>query len=366
MADSKNILFIGAPPPPYHGQAVITQIVFETEFASIKPTFYEARFSEELSSVGGFSFKKLRVLLQVWFTMVKYVIKESNPELYYCAGSANTVPFLRDVILLVTVGKLFKKRFIHYHSGGLPEWLTEKSWRSILGKRAYGGGSTTSIACSRFVDVPEGGLGVRELPNGLSVPLPKLTCSDNEATTFLYVGGLRETKGLRVLLKAAENLKKKEAAFHLNIAGEWVSEEEKRICLEGVSKELLNGNVSFLGRLTGDDKWKVFNEASVFVFPTFYESENMPLVVIEALGSGLPVISTNWRSIPSLVMEGKTGFLVNPQDDSALAERMEWTINNSDQIESMRSEARAQYEQYYSEEAFKSNLRKILGDSIES
>lgn len=359
MSQKKNMLFIGSPPPPYHGQAVITGIVFETGFSNIDATFYKARFSEELSSVGGFSVKKLLVLLRVWMRMLTYAVRKKKPRLYYCAGSANTVPFLRDVILLGTVGKLFNNRYIHYHSGGLPEWLGEKSWRKVLGKWCYDGKSI-SIACSRYVEVPLGNGNVMELPNGLEVPELVKREEGDGPTRFLYVGALRETKGVRVLLEAAQQMAGER--FELDIVGEWVSEKEERNCLSVVSEGMLDEKVNFLGRLTGEDKWEAFQRADVFVFPTFYESENMPLVIIEALGCGLPVISTHWRSIPNLVQDGETGFLVAPRDAERLAEKMRWSLENKGMLEDMRGKARSAYEQHYSVQAFQSNLKVILGD----
>lgn len=356
----KNILFVGSPPPPYHGQAVITGIVFETEFSSIDPTFYEARFSEELSAVGGVSLKKVGVLLRTWGTMLTYALLHKRPELYYCAGSAHTVPFLRDVLLLNTVGKLFKKRYIHYHSGGLPAWLADKAWRKVLGNWCYGGRSV-SIACSRFVEVPIGDGNVQELPNGLEVPGLSRIKPEDGRFRFLYVGALRETKGVKVLLEAAEKLAGQN--FEVSIVGEWVSNEEKLRCLAGVSDEFIEQHVRFRGRLTGEDKWEAFRESDTFVFPTFYESENMPLVVIEALGSGLPVISTHWRGIPRLIQDGVTGFLVEPENKAALTEKLAWCMRNTKRLDVMRDSARKAYESSYSVEAFQENLRMILGDA---
>ena len=362
----KKMLFVGSPPPPYHGQAIITQIVFETEFASIDPMFYTARFSEELSDVGGVSLKKLLVLVKCWWVMLIYALGNRKAELYYCAGSAYMVPFFRDILLLGTVGKLFKKRYVHYHSGGLPSWLAESKWRDKLGKWIYDGTRSQSIACSNNVEVPSGNNFIMELPNGLEVPESSIETRTSDAKLkFLYVGALRETKGVMVLLEAVKVLVNKgyTNSFTLEVMGEWISASEKEKCEQVlVENESLVEYVNYLGRVTGDAKWNVFSEVDVFVFPTFYESENMPLVVIEALGSGLPVISTNWRSIPGLVEQEVTGFLVEPKNVTELAERMEWFLNNREKVLSLGSSARSIYEQKYSKKAFQKRLREILGD----
>jgi glycosyltransferase involved in cell wall biosynthesis len=55
----------------------------------------------------------------------------------------------------------------------------------------------------------------------------------------------------------------------------------------------------------------------VFCFPSFFNSEAFPVVLLEALACGLPIVSTRWRGIPSIVDDGECGLLVEPRDDQA-------------------------------------------------
>jgi glycosyltransferase involved in cell wall biosynthesis len=74
--------------------------------------------------------------------------------------------------------------------------------------------------------------------------------------------------------------------------------------------------------LVGEAKWAAYARAEVLCLPTFFEAEALPLVVIEAMSIGLPVVATRWRGIPSLIDDSRTGYLVEVRDPEALAERL--------------------------------------------
>jgi glycosyltransferase involved in cell wall biosynthesis len=64
----------------------------------------------------------------------------------------------------------------------------------------------------------------------------------------------------------------------------------------------------------------LYQSANVFAFSTFYE--NLPFAVLEALSSGLPVVTTNVGGIPEMIEDGKNGFLVQPFNAKQLADRI--------------------------------------------
>ncbi len=72
--------------------------------------------------------------------------------------------------------------------------------------------------------------------------------------------------------------------------------------------------------------------ANVFVLPSVPEAEggmdNLPTVIMEAMATGLPVVSTRIGGIPEMVIDNETGFLVRPDDPVALADAIEKVIND--------------------------------------
>jgi glycosyltransferase involved in cell wall biosynthesis len=114
------------------------------------------------------------------------------------------------------------------------------------------------------------------------------------------------------------------------------------------------------GPLTGDDKWRNFARADVFCLPTYYEREGMPLVVLEAMQFSLPVVATRWRGIPSMVRDGRTGFLVPVHDSVATADRLEQLVRNPDLRRTLGAAARAEFERNFTLQVFAARIEQAL------
>ena len=122
---------------------------------------------------------------------------------------------------------------------------------------------------------------------------------------FVSVGRLCEQKGQLVLVQAAAKLHREGRLFELVLVGDGPMrhEIEKLIDSSGLS-----ATVRITGWASGDEVHREIKAARAFVLPSF--AEGLPVVIMEALGSGRPVISTYVAGIPELVQEGKSGWLV--------------------------------------------------------
>ncbi len=90
----------------------------------------------------------------------------------------------------------------------------------------------------------------------------------------------------------------------------------------------LSGMVEVTGPKYGDDKFREFQNADIFVFPTYYEV--FGLVILEAMQFSLPVVSTLEGGIPDIVVENETGFLVEPQNPYMLADKLAVLLNDKE------------------------------------
>jgi glycosyltransferase involved in cell wall biosynthesis len=151
----------------------------------------------------------------------------------------------------------------------------------------------------------------------LAIDKPK-TASPEEIV--LFVGGLAHKKGVFDILKAApvvvSCLRDTRFLFAGKAESASVREEIERLSVEGQ----LNESVEFLGVVTGKEKLELFQRATLFVLPSY--GENLPYALLEAMSTGLPVITTPVGAIPEIVEDGKNGFLIEPGDCEALADRI--------------------------------------------
>lgn len=166
---------------------------------------------------------------------------------------------------------------------------------------------TTLVDKSLLMDVNE--TSIRDKFNGL-----------NEAPlNLLFLSRIERRKGIYELLKAFKNIqvsKDNQNKLYINICGDGSEEERVRqwIDVEGLT------NIRYSGFVSGLEKKQVFESAHAFVFPSY--GEGMPNAVLEAMGFGLPVITTPVGGVVDFFQPGQNGYFVTVQDASDLEEKL--------------------------------------------
>lgn len=140
---------------------------------------------------------------------------------------------------------------------------------------------------------------------------------------ILSIATLQPQKGHAVLVAAARRLLDRGIAFRVRMVGEG----EERPALEAaIAAAGLTGQVVLLGRQPRDRVAALLGEADVVVQPSIVlpsgKTEGIPVALMEALASGVPVVATAVSGVPELVEDGVTGRLVPPGDDEALADAL--------------------------------------------
>ena len=138
---------------------------------------------------------------------------------------------------------------------------------------------------------------------------------------IVFVGRLVRNKGLHVLLKAFMNLLKEAKDAKLAIVGE---ETKTTLKQDKVFEELmgmikkfnLHKSVKLVGKATEEDLPKIYAAADLVVLPSLMEGFGM--VLLEAMATAKPCVATQVGGIPEVVIDGKTGILVPPNDSLEL------------------------------------------------
>jgi colanic acid/amylovoran biosynthesis glycosyltransferase len=148
------------------------------------------------------------------------------------------------------------------------------------------------------------------------VPAPRIRGSD-DPLRVLCVGRLVPEKGQAILLQAIAELRGQRHACELILLGDGPEREG----LEQLTQELEISDVTrFLGAVGQDEIHEWFDWADLFCLPTF--AEGLPVVIMEAMASGVPVVTTRITGIPELIEHGHTGLLVPPGRPEAIAQAL--------------------------------------------
>jgi len=147
----------------------------------------------------------------------------------------------------------------------------------------------------------------------------------------LFVGQLTPRKGVDYMLRALA---------HVNINCVIVGDGHERGRLMSLAKSLrISNRVSFTGAVPFEVLRRLYADASFFVFPS--AAEGMPLTILEAMSSGLPVIATNIPGTDEVVTENHNGFLVPPCDVEALRSRIQVLTDDCKSCKKMGDNARS-------------------------
>lgn len=143
--------------------------------------------------------------------------------------------------------------------------------------------------------------------------------------TILYVGRLVPEKGQAVLLEAVARLREEGRDVRVKLAGEG----ELRPHLEELCREAgIDDRVAFLGPVSQERIRDLYAEAAIFCLPSF--AEGVPVVLMEAMAMGLPVVTTRIAGIPELVEDGVGGVVVAPGRADELAGRIAALLDDPD------------------------------------
>lgn len=362
-----KILFILHIPPPVHGAAMVGQYIKESKLINEN---FECRYlnlgtSISVDEIGKGGFLKLkRYLILLWRTI--FVLGGFKPDLVYLTLTAKGVGFYKDAVVAI-IAKLFGKKIVyHFHNKGVS--TRQKNWfDNVLYKIVFRNASVILLSKHLYYDIKKYVKieKVHYCHNGIpgEAHFKEDVEADKMAPQLLFLSNLIISKGILVVLKACKILKNNNTSFTcLFIGGEGdmnAQEFNQEVRNLGLEKEVKYG-----GRKYGKDKAKVYKSSDIFLLPTFYENECFPLVLLEAMDFGLPVISTKEAGIPDILEDGITGFLIPKQNEITLAEKLEFLLKNEKLRETMGENGRKRFVANFTIEAFEKRFTNVMEEIL--
>ena len=375
-----KLLVFAHTPPPHHGQSYMVQLMLagfggdqrrgrarpavSGPQASLGIECYHVntRLSQKLEDIGDLRLGKLFLLLGYCLQAIWCRFRYGVKNFYYIPAPGKRSALYRDWVVMLICRPFFKRVILHWHAAGLAKWLEmvvtirSRSLTYRLMKQV-----DLSIVLSKYNRADAEKLfsrQVRVVSNGIPDPCPQFahevlprrkarsaarrkllagatlepadlndTGGEPELIRVLYLAHCTREKGLFDTLAAValanQRLRDRHApvSVRLQVTGGFVTAEEKAEFERLLAEPGMADMIQYLGFVSGDQKNQLLREADLFCFPTYYENENQPVNLIEAMAFGLPILTTRWRSLPELFPANYPG-LVNVRSPEQIADRL--------------------------------------------
>lgn len=184
---------------------------------------------------------------------------------------------------------------------------------------------------------------------------------------ILSVGRFVDKKGFPDLVEACRILRDRGVDFRVRIVGGFTP--LTTVIQEMIERLELGGLVSLHPAMTQELLSRVYIAATVFVLPCLItddgDRDGIPNVLVEAMASGLPVISTDISGIPELVQDGKTGLLTPPRQPQALAAAIQELLTNEGLRSRLSISGRQMVEREFDARLNTSRLKMIFEEALQ-
>lgn len=167
----------------------------------------------------------------------------------------------------------------------------------------------------------------------------------NNSNNILFLGEIGRRKGCFDIPKILDQVKDIEYSMVMAGNGEEATRE---------IRTMVDDRVSFPGWVRGEEKDKLLRSAGIFLFPSY--NEGVPMAVLEAMGYGLSVVTTNVGGIPTVISNEENGFLVDPGDTEGFSNVLRKLLQDAELRNEIGRKAREHVMNNYS---YSSHCEKI-------
>jgi glycosyltransferase involved in cell wall biosynthesis len=308
----KKICFIAQFPPPMHGLSKAVE------------TLYNSNLNKE------FEFEKIDITNNKKFIQTLVAISKSKADLFYFTISQTKGGNLRDLMILKLLRMQNKRCLIHLHGGyyrnlvdhDLPNWQKRANYKAVskLAGAIVLGPSLKWIfegmlPPEKIYTVPNC-VDDQYLMSDEDFKLKVDTIEQRTIKHVLYLSNFIRSKGYPEVLEMAKLEKDRveaggERRFHFDFAGKFFEESEENFFEGYIKNNGLEEYVTYHGIVGGKQKQDLLKKCDVFALLTRYPNEGQPISILEAMGNGMIIITTNHAGIPDIIEDGVSGIVID-------------------------------------------------------
>lgn len=314
--NKKKICFIAQFPPPMHGLSKAVE------------TLYNSELNAEVNPDSEFEFEKVDITNNKDFIKNLGKIFRSKADMFYFTISQTKGGNLRDLVIFKLLKLKNKRSLIHLHGGyyrqlvenDMAGWQRKANYKAIRGldgvivlsnslKKNFDG-----MISPNKIFVVENCVDDQYLLSDEEIEEKLDALTNKKVLHVLWLSNFIRSKGYSVVLEMAKLEKERveaggETRLHFDFAGKFFEDAEKNYFEAYIMDNKLEKYITYHGIVGGEKKRELLRLCDVFSLPTRYPNEGQPISILEAMGNGMFIITTDHAGIPDIVEDGVNGFI---------------------------------------------------------
>lgn len=365
----KKICFIAQFPPPMHGLSKAVE------------TLYNSNLNTDIDPHG--KFEKVDITNNKNIIRNLLRISRSKADLFYFTISQTKGGNLRDLVIFKLLELQHKKCLIHLHGGyyrqlvdnDMSGWQRKANYNAI---KKLTGAIVLSKSLKKIFEgmidedkifVVENCVDDQYLLTDQEIE-DKLAAMENKKVLHvLWLSNFIRSKGYPIVLEMAKAEKERvdaggEEKFHFNFAGKFFEESEKEYFDGYVKENKLEKYITYHGIVGGEEKKELLKKCYIFALPTRYPNEGQPISILEAMGNGMFIITTDHAGIPDIVEAGVNGIVIDASNIDV--QRVYQKLLNMTQEMFLRivKENREKVYRHYTQHYYIQNMNKTMQEIL--
>lgn len=372
MINKKKICFVAQFPPPMHGLSKAVE------------TLYNSDLNAAVNSDGEFEFEKVDITNNKDFIKNLLKISKSKVDLFYFTISQTKGGNLRDLVIFKLLELQHKKCLIHLHGGyyrqlvdnDMAGWQRKANYNAI---KKLAGAIVLSKSLKKIFEgmidddkifVVENCVDDQYLLTDQEIEEKLAALIGKKVLHVLWLSNFIRSKGYPFVLEMAKNEKERvdaggEKRFHFDFAGKFFEDSEKEYFGSYIRDNELEEYVTYHGIVGGEAKRKLLEECYIFALPTRYPNEGQPISILEAMGNGMLIVTTDHAGIPDIVEDGVNGIVIGKAEKTINLYEALHKLSNID-IEKIAKNNTEKVKQEFSEKEYIRNMEITYINSIKN
>lgn len=349
MKNKKHIVMLGTSFGTMGGISSVVNVYRESGLFDRFPIIYLATHCD------GTVLTKLRFCISSWLHYLVLLLRGKVALIH--VHTASNASFWRKTLFFFPAFLLQVPSILHLHGGGAHEFYEMKCNRIAKWVIRYVFDHVDCIvvlsgATQRWLQSISRNPRILVIYN--AVRSQAVTdFSLRESLNILFLGRLGDGKGSYDLLAAVSRIVGHHANLKLMLGGDGELDRTR----EMAGKLGIGENVEILGWVSGPDKSALLARAAIYVLPSY--AEGLPMSVLEAMATGLPVVCTPVGGMPEAITDGLEGYLVLPGDVAALSSALDRLLSDEGLRRRMGEAARNKVESTFSTEQILPQIERL-------